>query len=64
MSRVRLILMTGSLNLGGTERNILHLATRLNSKKFRVEVLSDYEGEPLQAELRSHGIPCCSLKAC
>jgi len=62
MKRIRVLFLTGSLNLGGTERNILHLATRLDPARFEVEVWSDYEGEPLQGELRAHGILCRSLK--
>ena len=63
MKHIKILFLTGSLNLGGTERNILHLATRLDPERFAVEVWSDYEGEQLQAELRAHGIPCRSLKA-
>jgi glycosyltransferase involved in cell wall biosynthesis len=62
MKPIRVLFLTGSLNLGGTERNILHLATRLNPKRFRVEVWSDYEGEPVQAQLRARGIECHALK--
>jgi glycosyltransferase involved in cell wall biosynthesis len=63
MNPTRVLFLTGSLNLGGTERNILHLATRLNPERFRVEVWSDYEGEPVQAELRARGIECHALKS-
>ena len=62
MNPVRVIFLTGSLRLGGTERNILHLATHLDRERFQVEVWSDYEGEPLQAELRKRNILCRSLK--
>ena len=62
MNRKRVLFLTGSLNLGGTERNILHLATHLDSERFDVSVWSDYEGQPLQAALREQGIPCASLK--
>lgn len=62
MSRIRVLFLTGSLRLGGTERNILHLASRLDARRFEVEVWSDYEGEPLQAQLRGRGIPCHALK--
>ncbi|MGO8705608.1 MAG: glycosyltransferase [Candidatus Brocadiia bacterium] len=63
MNPIRVLFLTGSLNLGGTERNILHLATRLSPERFRVEVWSDYEGEPVQAQLRARGIPCRALKS-
>jgi len=62
MNCIRILYLTGSLNLGGTERNILHLATGLDPKKFQVEVWSDYEGEPVQAQLRARGILCRGLK--
>lgn len=60
--RTHILFLTGSLNLGGTERNILHLATRLDRARFEVEVWSDYEGEPLQGMLREQGIACHALK--
>ena len=63
MNRTTIIMLTGSLNIGGTERNILQLARRLDPERFQVEVWSEYEGEPIQAELRACGIPCRSLKA-
>lgn len=62
MKRTRVVFLTGSLRMGGTERNILHLATHLDKTRFEVHVWSDYEGEPLQARLRAGGIPCRSLK--
>ena len=52
MDRKQVLFLTGSLNVGGTERNILHLATRLDPERFDIEVWSDYEGEPLQRELQ------------
>ena len=62
MKRRRIIFLTGSLRLGGTERNIVHLATHLDRRRFEVEVWSDYEGEPLQADLRRRNILCRALK--
>lgn len=62
MKCIPIYFFTGSLNLGGTERNILHLASRLDRNRFEVRVWSDYEGEPIQAELRARGVPCFSLK--
>jgi len=63
MKRTRIVYVAGSLNLGGTERNILHLATHLDPKRFRAEVWSEYEGEALQGELRRLGVPCRSFKS-
>ena len=62
MTRIPVLFLTGSLRMGGTERNILHLATHLDPARFRVEVWSDYEGEPIQTELRARGIVCRALK--
>ena len=62
MSPIRVLFLTGSLKLGGTERNVLHLATHLDPKRFDVEVWSDYEGEPIQAQLRRSGVRCEALK--
>jgi glycosyltransferase involved in cell wall biosynthesis len=60
--RIRVLLLTGSLGLGGTERNILHIATSLDKERFDVEVWSDYDGEPVQEQLVAAGILCQSLK--
>jgi len=62
MRRQRVIFLTGSLRVGGTERNVVHLATGLDRTRFDVEVWSDYEGEPLQLQLRRSGVRCRSLK--
>ena len=62
MDRKQVLFLTGSLNVGGTERNILHLATRLDPERFDIEVWSDYEGEPLQRELQAQGVTCRVLK--
>jgi glycosyltransferase involved in cell wall biosynthesis len=61
-ARLSVLLLTGSLSLGGTERNVLHLATRLDKARFDVRVVSDYEGEPVQEQLREAGVPCRALK--
>jgi len=62
MKRRRVLFLTGSLGMGGTERNILHLASGLSRERFAVEVWSDYGGEALEEELRRRGVFCGSLK--
>ena len=63
MKRLHVVLMTGSLAIGGTERNILNLARSLDPWHFSVEVLCNYRGQPLEEELRREGIPVVALKA-
>lgn len=58
-----MLLVTGSLALGGTERNILHLARALDRRQFQVEVLCFYRGQLLENELRRHGVTVHALKA-
>ncbi len=62
MKRQHVVLMTGSLAIGGTERNILNLARSLDPAHFSVEVLCNYRGQPLEEELRREGIPVVALK--
>ena len=56
------VLFVGSLEIGGTERNVLHLARTLLKRGFRVEVWCDYAGQPMEQELRAADVPCGSLK--
>jgi len=62
MTPPRVCLFAGSLNIGGTERNILHVARQLKAGGWPVEVWCNYEGQPLQAELEAAGVPCRGLK--
>jgi glycosyltransferase involved in cell wall biosynthesis len=62
MKRTRVLLFVGNLGIGGTERNVLHLARRLDRRLFEVEVWCNYAGQPLQEMLERDGIPCRSLK--
>jgi len=62
MKRTRVRLFVGSLEIGGTERNVLHLSRRLCRDGFDVEVWCNYAGQPLEAMLRDAGVPCFSLK--
>lgn len=62
MKRTRVLLFVGSLEIGGTERNVLHIARSLDRDRFEVEVWCNYEGQPLQKAVRDAGVPCNSLK--
>ena len=62
MRRVRLVLLTGSLNIGGTERNVLHLASTLDPRRYDVEVWCIYRGHALEEALRRRGIRCRTFK--
>ena len=62
MKRIRIVLLTGSLNIGGTERNVLHLACALDRRRYAVKVWCIYGGHPLQRELERRGIPCRTFK--
>ena len=55
-------LFVGSLEIGGTERNVLHLAKTLQKRGFHVEVWCNYAGQPIEHGLRKAGVPCGSLK--
>jgi len=63
VKRIKLIFLTGSLEIGGTERNILHLASSLDRSQYDIEVWCNYEGQPLQKEIERLRIPCKALKA-
>ena len=56
------MLFVGSLEIGGTERNVLHLARSLAPERFDVEVWCNYAGQPIEALLRQAGVKCHALK--
>jgi glycosyltransferase involved in cell wall biosynthesis len=55
--RISLLLVCGSFNLGGSERNVLSIATGLDPARFRVSVLGFSGDGPLRAQLEACGIP-------
>jgi len=57
VKRIRLLFLTGSLNLGGTERNLLHLASALDRRRYEPAVWCIYRGHALQAEIERRGVP-------
>jgi glycosyltransferase involved in cell wall biosynthesis len=56
-----LALLIRSLHLGGTERQLAELATRLDPARFSVNVLTFYDGGPIQDRLVAAGVPVISL---
>jgi glycosyltransferase involved in cell wall biosynthesis len=55
--RVSVVLACGSFNIGGSERNVLNIASGLDPARFRVTVLGFSGTGPLRAELEGRGIP-------
>jgi len=55
--RISLLLVCGSFSLGGSERNVVKIATGLDQGAFAVRVLSLSGDGPLRGHLESRGIP-------
>lgn len=53
---LKIILVVGSLEIGGTERQVVRLACELRDRGHEVTVLVLLAGGPLEGELRSHGV--------
>jgi len=51
------LLLCGSFNLGGSERNVVRIATGLDPARFRVRVVGLIGEGPLRGEIEAHGIP-------
>lgn len=62
MKRIKLVLFTGSLATGGTERNVLHIASALPKDIYDVEVWCVYSGQPLQPLIEAAGVRCRTFK--
>lgn len=61
VDRIGLILLIRSLHLGGTERQLAELATRLDPARFSVNVLTFYDGGPVRDHLVAAGVPVIPL---
>ncbi len=57
MSKIKLLLFCGSLNIGGTERNVVNIAKQIDRSRFDVHVYPYYYGGQLEDELRLHNVP-------
>lgn len=60
LSRVKVLQFITGFHVGGTERQVAHLATRLDSSRFEVHVASLQREGPLYAEMASCGLPLSS----
>jgi glycosyltransferase involved in cell wall biosynthesis len=54
---VRIALVIGTLNIGGTETQVCRLAGELKDRGHLVKVFALIAGGPLEEELRTHSIP-------
>jgi glycosyltransferase involved in cell wall biosynthesis len=57
MRRIKILFVIGTLDVGGTERQLVALATRLDRRRFQPTVCCLSAGGPLEASLRDAGIP-------
>ena len=55
--RIKIIYVIGTLDVGGTERQLVALVTRLDRRRFEPTVCCLSAGGPLEAGLRAAGIP-------
>ena len=62
MRRTKLILFTGSLEMGGIERNIFHLCSTLDRRRYEIEVWCNYAGQALQKNIERLGVVCRAFK--
>lgn len=56
MSKIKVFLFCGSLNIGGTERNVVKIAKQIDKEKFEVEVFCLFGSGPLEEELNAIGV--------
>lgn len=59
--RIKVMLLTVGLDVGGTEAHVLELASRLAPGRYRVTVCGLKSGGSLAGELRARGIPVVTL---
>ncbi|HEY7676706.1 MAG TPA: glycosyltransferase [Candidatus Methylomirabilis sp.] len=56
-----MLYVIGSLNVGGSERHILHLVSRLERTRFAPMICCLYETGPLYSLAQAQGVPCLCL---
>lgn len=56
MSKIKVLLFCSSLNIGGTERNVVNIAKQIDKTKFDAEVFCFYGSGPLENELNASGV--------
>lgn len=57
MRKIKILFMIGTLDVGGTEGQLVELVTRLDSRRFHPLVCSLSLGGPMEARLKAKGIP-------
>ncbi len=57
----RVLYVIGSLNVGGNERHLLHLVTRLDRTRFAPMICCLFETAPLYPGVEARGVPCVFL---
>jgi glycosyltransferase involved in cell wall biosynthesis len=60
-SRINVLLLITELNVGGAERIVEQLATRLSRDRYNVEVACLYDPDAIGADIRAAGIPLINL---
>jgi sugar transferase (PEP-CTERM/EpsH1 system associated) len=60
-SRINVLLLITELNVGGAERIVEHLATRLPRDHYNVQVACLYDPDAVGADIRAAGIPVINL---
>ncbi|MCD6385084.1 glycosyltransferase [Candidatus Sumerlaeota bacterium] len=55
--KIKILYFIGSLQLGGAERQLAELATRLDKTRFDVEICCIAQGGPLVKFVEHHGVP-------
>lgn len=54
--KIPILLFSSSLNIGGTERNVVKIAKQIDKNKFDPEVFCLFGTGPLESELRESGV--------
>lgn len=55
-SKINICYFIGSLNIGGTERNVVNIAKKIDKEKFNVSIYTLDNGGPLEEELKKNHI--------
>jgi glycosyltransferase involved in cell wall biosynthesis len=58
---LKVCLLVNDLRIGGAERQLVELATGLDTRRFQPLVVTLYPGHPLEADLVHAGVPVVSL---
>lgn len=61
MSAIKVVFILGTLDIAGTERQLLELLRHIDRRRFEVKILAFERAGRLRTELKHLGIPCLSL---